>query len=88
MREQGPHGGTEPGGPDMPGPGRRPRPWFGPKRLGVGYRPQTWQGWAVLAVLVAALVIAGTIAPGTPWFWAVLVLVVLIPLAIISLQNR
>jgi hypothetical protein len=33
------------------------RPWFGPKRIGFGLRPQTWQGWLIVAVLTAAVVI-------------------------------
>ena len=33
------------------------RPWFGPKRIGFGLRPQTWQGWLIMAVFIAAVVI-------------------------------
>jgi hypothetical protein len=33
------------------------RPWFGPKRIGFGLRPQTWQGWLIVAVPTAAIVI-------------------------------
>jgi hypothetical protein len=31
--------------------------WFGPKRIGVGLRPQTWQGWAIMAIFTAIVVI-------------------------------
>jgi hypothetical protein len=34
------------------------RPWFGPKRVGFGLRPQTWQGWTVVVVVVAAVIVA------------------------------
>jgi hypothetical protein len=33
------------------------RPWFGPKRIGFGIGPRTWQGWLILAVPTAAIVI-------------------------------
>ena len=35
------------------------RPWFGPKRIGFGVRPQTWQGWLIVAVITAAIIIVG-----------------------------
>jgi hypothetical protein len=34
------------------------RPWFGRKRVGFGLRPQTWQGWTVVVVVVAAVIVA------------------------------
>ncbi len=37
--------------------GLRKKPWFGPKRIGWGFRPATWQGWLVVAVYVAVLVL-------------------------------
>jgi hypothetical protein len=51
---------TGSGGPDQFGPGFATgsrRPWFGPKRLGFGYRPQTWQGWAVILIPVAVIIL-------------------------------
>jgi hypothetical protein len=38
------------------------RPWFGPKRIGYGIRPQTWQGWLVVLVPTAVvLVVVGVL---------------------------
>ena len=37
------------------------RPWFGPKRIGYGLRPQTWQGWLIIAVLVAVIILIATL---------------------------
>jgi hypothetical protein len=31
--------------------------WFGPKRVGFGIRPQTWQGWLVMAIITAAIIL-------------------------------
>ena len=33
------------------------KPWFGPKRTGIGFRPTSWQGWAVIGLVVVALVL-------------------------------
>jgi hypothetical protein len=33
------------------------RAWFGPKRVGFGIRPQTWQGWLVMAIITAAIIL-------------------------------
>jgi hypothetical protein len=70
-----------------PGFGGR-RPWFGPKRFGWGYRPQTWQGWLVTALSVVAIIVAGTVAKGTPWLYAVVIAAVAVHLAIIVVQRR
>jgi hypothetical protein len=35
------------------------KPWFGPKRFGWGLGPQTWQGWLLVGVVVAGIVIFG-----------------------------
>jgi len=76
-------------GPLLGGPGvNGGRPWFGPKRIGWGYRPQTWQGWLVTALSVAAVVVAGTVAKGTPWFYAVVIAAVAVHLVIIAVQRR
>ncbi|HUC23818.1 MAG TPA: hypothetical protein VMA73_14005 [Streptosporangiaceae bacterium] len=64
------------------------RPWFGPKRIGWGYRPQTWQGWLVTALSAVAVVVAGTVAKGTPWFFAVVIAAVAVHLVIIVVQRR
>ncbi|HUX70084.1 MAG TPA: hypothetical protein VMV41_06215 [Cellulomonadaceae bacterium] len=45
-----------PMGPDGP-TGTNGRPWFRPNRSGVGWHPSSWQGWLVLGVVVAALVV-------------------------------
>jgi len=64
------------------------RPWFGPKRIGWGYRPQTWQGWLVSALSLAAVIVAGAVAKGTLWFYAVVIAVVAVHLVIIAVQRR
>jgi uncharacterized membrane protein len=33
------------------------KPWFGRKRVGVGWSPRTWQGWLVIVLVVAAIVL-------------------------------
>lgn len=33
------------------------KPWFGPKRIGFGLRPQTWQGWLVIIVPIAVILL-------------------------------
>ncbi|MHB1491864.1 MAG: hypothetical protein ACYCTH_15405 [Cellulomonas sp.] len=43
---------------DPPRPtGRNSRPWFRPNRSGAGWHPSSWQGWLVLGVGVAAIVV-------------------------------
>ena len=32
-------------------------PWFVKKRIGWGYNPNTWQGWLVLLLAVAAVIV-------------------------------
>jgi hypothetical protein len=63
------------------------RPWYGPRRYGFGYGPQTWQGFLVSALSVAAVIVAGTLAKGTPWFYAVIIVVVAVHLVIIAVQR-
>jgi hypothetical protein len=63
------------------------RPWYGPRRVGFGYGPQTWQGFLVSALSVAAVVVAATLAKGTPWFYAVIIVVVAVHLVIIAVQR-
>jgi hypothetical protein len=43
------------------------KPWFGPKRVGVGLSPRSWQGWLVMAVFVAALVVLTNVFPNHFW---------------------
>ena len=75
-------------GPLLGGPGfNGTRPWFGPKRFGYGYRPQTWQGWLLLAVLVAVLITAASVAPRSPFFFCALVALIVVPLAVIAVQR-
>ena len=75
--------GPLPGGPGVNGS----RPWFGPKRIGWGYRPQTWQGWLLLAVLTGLLITAASLAPQSPWFFATLAALIVVPLAVIAAQR-
>jgi hypothetical protein len=77
-------GGSLLGGPGFSGR----RPWFGPKRFGYGYRPQTWQGWLLLAVLVALLITAASVAPKSPFFFVALAALIVVPLAVIAVQRR
>ena len=76
--------GPMPGGPGFTGK----RPWYGPKRFGYGYGPQTWQGWLVSALSLVAVVVAGAVAKGTPWFYAVVIAVVAVHLVIVVVQRR
>jgi hypothetical protein len=32
------------------------RYWFGPKRIGFGIGPRSWQGWLVMAIYVALVI--------------------------------
>lgn len=76
-------GGPPPGGPGFTGR----RPWFGRKRFGYGYRPRTWQGWLLLAVLLALVITAGSIAPKSALFYVALAAVIVVPLAVIAVQR-
>jgi len=95
MRSDQQFGDTDSGdsgwGSPMPGgsgsAGKR-RPWYGPRRFGFGYGPQTWQGYLVTALSVAVLIGAGTVAKGAHWFYAVVVAVIVVHLAIIAIQRR
>ena len=33
------------------------KPWFGRNRTGMGVHPTSWQGWAIIALVVAAIVV-------------------------------
>jgi hypothetical protein len=33
------------------------KPWFAPNRAGAGFHPASWQGWIVMLVVVAAIVL-------------------------------
>lgn len=52
---------NEPQHPNSPERVPRDRPkdkaWFGAKRVGYGWRPQRWQGWLVIVLVVAAVVV-------------------------------
>jgi hypothetical protein len=76
-------GGQFPGGPGFTGK----RPWYGPKRFGYGYGPRTWQGFLVTGLSVLAVIIAGALAKGTPWFYGVIIAVVAVHLVIIAVQR-
>lgn len=44
------------------------RPWFGPKRFGYGVRPQTWQGFLIVGLGAAFLIVIATLTGGhSPW---------------------
>ena len=38
------------------------KPWFGRKRSGIGWSPASWQGWLVIALVVAAIVLVRVFA--------------------------
>ena len=63
--------------------------WFAPKRFGYGAGlPIAWQGWALMLGFTAALLIAGLLlAPRHPALFAVLAVVMTIPLIAISAQH-
>lgn len=74
-------------GPDPGTPNKRT--WFGARRVGYGYSPQTWQGWVVTAVLLIFLVITAELTKGhSPWFFAAIVVVILVPLVIVAIQRQ
>jgi len=77
-------GGPFPRGPGSAGKG----PWFGPKRFGYGYGPRTWQGFLVTGLSVVAVIVAATLAKGTPWFYGVLIAAVAVHVVIIAVQRR
>jgi hypothetical protein len=77
-------GSPLPGGPGFTGK----RPWFGPRRGGFGYGPQTWQGVLVTVLSLVAIVVAGSLAKGTPWFYGVVIAAVVVHFVIIAVQRR
>jgi hypothetical protein len=77
------YGGTLLGGPGYNGR----RPWYGRKLVGIGYGPRTWQGFLVTGLSVVAVVVAGSLAKGTPWFYGVIIAVVAVHLVIIAVQR-
>lgn len=40
--------------------------WFKRKRFGWGWTPVTWQGWVVVAVPIAAILVASFLLPSDP----------------------
>lgn len=36
-----------------------PHIWFRRKRIGFGWSPNTWEGWAVMALVIGAVVLVG-----------------------------
>lgn len=82
-------GVSGPGGRMSALSGRRGQPWFGRKQFGNGYGPRTWQGGLVTAVLVAFVVITGSLTKGhSPLFFVAIVLAIGVPLAIGAIQRR
>lgn len=63
--------------------------WFAPKRFGYGAGlPIAWQGWALILGFTATVLAAGLLlAPRHPALFAVLVIVMTIPLIVISAQH-
>jgi hypothetical protein len=41
--------------------------WFGPRRLGWGLGPRSPEGWAVVAVGIAAIIVVGVLARHAAW---------------------
>jgi len=71
-----------------PGGGGR-QPWFGPKKFGYGYGPRTWQGWLVIALLAAFLIVVGTLTKAqSPLFVVAIVVVGAVPFIIVAIQRR
>jgi hypothetical protein len=81
-------GGADIGGQFLGGAGTGKNPWFGRKRFGWGYGPRTWQGYLVTALSLIAVIVTATVAKGSPWFYAVLIAVAAVHLAIIGIQRR
>ncbi len=42
--------------------------WFGPRRHGWGLAPRTWEGWALVALFLAVVLLKGT-SPGGHRAW-------------------
>ena len=63
--------------------------WFAPKRFGYGAGlPIAWQGWAVLLGFVAVLAVAGALlVPRHPALFAIVAIVMTVPLTVISAQH-
>lgn len=63
--------------------------WFAPKRFGFGAGlPIAWQGWVLLVVYSAALLVAGILlTPRHPFLFAAMAIVLTIPLVIVSAQH-
>jgi hypothetical protein len=51
--------------------------WFGPRRMGWGLSPVTAEGWAVVAISVAAIIVLATIERHAPWLPLIVVAVLL-----------
>ena len=68
---------------------RDPQEWFAPKRIGYGAGlPIAWQGWALLGAYLGA--VTGTaiaLAPRHPILFAVLAIVLTIPVLVISARH-
>jgi hypothetical protein len=41
--------------------------WFGPRRFGWGLGPVSAEGWAVVAVGIAAIIVVAVLARHAPW---------------------
>ena len=63
--------------------------WFLPKRFGYGAGlPIAWQGWALLVIYLAALLLAGSLLMQRhPMLFAGVAIMLTIPLLIVSAQH-
>jgi hypothetical protein len=51
--------------------------WFGPRRMGWGLSPVTAEGWAVVAISVAAIIVLATVERHARWLALIVVAVLL-----------
>jgi hypothetical protein len=52
--------------------------WFGPRRLGWGLAPVTAEGWAVVVIAIAAVIVLTTVDRHSRWLALIAVAVLLI----------
>jgi hypothetical protein len=51
--------------------------WFGPRRFGWGLAPVTAEGWAVVAIAVAAVIVVASVDRHARWLGLIVVAVLL-----------
>ena len=63
------------------------KPWFGRKKIGWGWGlPQTWQGWMLIIVFVALIILFRFISK-TPLIFIILVLIDIVALFVIAWKT-